>query len=90
MTSDSNWHEGMPERRGSPRTNVQWPARLSFSGKSFDCTLRNISETGAAVSLAAAKSAPDMVTLVITGKPGQRLARVVWRTSDSLGLQFLS
>jgi hypothetical protein len=80
----------MPERRGAPRTNVQWAARLSFAGKSVECTLRNISDTGAAVSVAGAKKIPDRVILIIAGKPGQKQAEVVWRTADSLGLRFVS
>jgi hypothetical protein len=69
---------------------VQWPVRLSFGDRSLECTLKNISETGAAVWLPDAKNIPDKVSLVISGKPGQRLAEVVWRTSDSLGLRFLT
>jgi len=42
------------------------------------------------VWLPEAKNVPDKVSLVISGKPGQRQAEVVWRTSDSLGLRFLS
>lgn len=79
----------MPERRGAPRTDVQWPARLWFAGKSVDCTLKNISDTGAAVSVANAKKIPDKVMLVISGKPGQKQAEVVWRTADSIGLRFV-
>jgi methyl-accepting chemotaxis protein len=90
MTSDSEWHDGMPDRRGAPRTEVQWPARLVFAGRSMECTLRNISETGAAVAVTDAKSVPHRVSLIIAGKPGQRLAEVVWRTSNSLGLKFLT
>ena len=88
-TSDPPWSDRLPDRRESPRTNVQWGARLYFATKSVDCTLRNISETGAAVSVLGALNVPDKVTLVITGKPGQRKAEVVWRTANALGLRFV-
>ena len=70
--------------------SVQWSARLSFGGKSVDCTLRDISETGAAVSVIDTRKIPNIISLVITGKPGQRLAEVVWRNPVSLGLRFLT
>lgn len=79
----------MPERRGSPRQNVQLAARLAYGGISVDCTVRNISETGAAVQVLDAKNVPNMASLVISGKPGRQQVEVVWRTSDMIGLRFV-
>ena len=90
MNSDFQWQVGMPDRRGSPRTVVQWPARLAFGGKCVDCTLRDVSDTGASVSIQDTRKIPNIISLIITGKPGQRLSEVVWRSSASLGLRFLS
>jgi hypothetical protein len=90
MKSDSQWQAGMPDRRGSPRTIVQWSASLAYGGKIVDCTLRDISETGAAVSVGDTGKVPSVISLVIAGKPGRRLAEVVWRSPVSLGLRFLT
>jgi hypothetical protein len=89
MKSDIQWQVGMPDRRGSSRTSVQWSASLAFGGKSVECTLRDISETGAAVSVSDTGKVPSIISLVIAGKPGRRLAEVVWRNPVSLGLRFL-
>ena len=90
MKSDFQWQVGMPDRRNSPRTSVQWSASLAFGGKSMDCTLRDISETGASVSVSDTGKVPSVISLVIAGKPGRRLVEVVWRNPVSLGLRFLT
>lgn len=89
MKSDLQWQVGMQDRRGSSRTSVQWSASLAYRGKTVDCTLRDISETGASVSVSDTGKVPSVISLVIAGKPGRRLAEVVWRSSVSLGLRFL-
>ena len=45
-------------------------------------------EVGAAVLLPDGRDVPDDVTLVIVGKPAKHRARVVWRVSPLIALQF--
>ena len=52
------------ERRGSPRTSVRLTAMLLYGNGSVGCTVRNISETGAAVLLPAALFEPPELRLV--------------------------
>jgi len=77
-----------PERRGSERITVKLTAMLIYGGTSVECTVRNISATGAAVLLPEAKSVPDEVTLVIAGKPEKHRAQVVWRVPPLIALRF--
>jgi len=76
------------EQSGSPRTSVRLTAMLLFGSSSVGCTVRNISETGAAVLLPDGRDVPDDVTLVIVGKPQRYPAQVVWRVSPLIALRF--
>jgi hypothetical protein len=76
------------ERRGAERTSVRLTAMLVYGSTSVGCTVRNISATGAAVLLPDGRDVPDEVTLVIVGKPAKHRARVVWRVSPLIALQF--
>jgi hypothetical protein len=56
----------------------------------FECTVRNLSATGACAELPSTLSIPSRVTLRMDDGSPERLCDVVWRTEKRLGLHFVS
>jgi len=79
-----------PELRKSPRRNVRYPAKIDVGDGSaaHACNLSDISATGARLTAAAAQELPDEFTLQLGAV--RRKCRVVWRSDNQLGVQFLS
>jgi PilZ domain len=79
--------EGMNEEtRFATRHRVLKGARIHFGGGSIDCTVRNISETGAALEVTSPLGIPTEFTLVSDGD--HRPCRVVWRKERRIGITF--
>src|SRR4051794_3450993 len=78
------------EPRNSPRQRSLMGASLSFhNGRStVDCLVRNISESGARLSVSPAVSLPQTIELLIPQKGTTRAARVVWRSESEVGVAF--
>lgn len=78
----------MFEKRASERRRVLRGAKIVFNQRSsvIDCTLRNISQTGAQVSVLNALTVPPEFDLLWDGN-AQRCV-VVWRKMDGLGVRF--
>jgi len=80
------------ERRRSSRRDALLSSRLVFNnGRSvLDCTVRDISDIGARVSLEAAATVPDRFALAVKGPLDGRvwLCRVVRRGPSELGVVF--
>jgi hypothetical protein len=74
------------EHRIATRHRVLKGARILFGGGSIDCTVRNISETGAALDVTSPLGIPTEFTLATDG--GQRPCRVVWRKEKRIGITF--
>ena len=74
------------EHRIAPRHRVLKGARIQFGGGSIDCTVRNISETGAALEVTSPLGIPTEFTLVTENE--QRPCRVVWRKEKRIGVTF--
>jgi PilZ domain-containing protein len=52
--------------------------------------MRDISQTGAQISLARNGDVPDVFTLYLSESGGaQRQCRVVWRSSLAIGVEFI-
>lgn len=81
--------QGADEGRVAPRRRQLKSAALIFndSASLMDCTLRNISETGAGIECENTQQIPDNVVLRISDGVIHR-ASVVWRTPTGLGLRF--
>jgi PilZ domain-containing protein len=77
---------GEDEHRIASRHRVLKGGRILFGGGSIDCTLRNISETGAALDVASPLGIPTEFMLATDGD--HRRCRVVWRTERRLGITF--
>ena len=74
------------EHRIATRHRVLKGGRIQFGGGSIDCTVRNLSETGAALDVASQLGIPTEFMLVIDGE--QRSCRVVWRKEKRIGVTF--
>ncbi|MEA1834045.1 PAS domain S-box protein [Methylobacterium durans] len=85
-----DWTVGMEERRADRRTRVLLAATLDLGGgRTLDCTIRNLSASGAKIHLHDAAPLPDRIILV-TGHDGRRQAcTVTRREGHAVGLQFV-
>jgi hypothetical protein len=76
-----------PDRRSSTRRKILKGGRTYWlNGDSSDCTVLNISETGAHLELHG--PAPNVFDLVIEGDRRRRACFVVWRKAKRVGVKF--
>jgi PilZ domain len=78
----------MEERRGNQRHRTLKAGTISFGGGAIDCTVRNLSEKGAALDVVSPLGIPDRFILVIESDRLQLPCRVVWRKEKRIGVQF--
>jgi hypothetical protein len=78
----------MDEKRKSTRHRVLKAGKITFGGAIVDCTVRNLSETGAALEVVSSVGIPDHFTLVIVVDRVQRPCRVAWRKATRMGVLF--
>jgi hypothetical protein len=79
----------MIEKRATPRHRVLKRGTLAFSGGGGqDCTVRNISESGARLDIANPLGIPDTFMLVIETDQFMRRCRAVWSSEQRLGVAF--
>ncbi|HLI99863.1 MAG TPA: PilZ domain-containing protein [Bradyrhizobium sp.] len=77
----------MNEHRIATRHRVLKGGKITFGGGgAIDCTVRNVSETGAALDVISPVGIPAQFTLVTDGK--QLPCRVVWRKEKRIGVTF--
>jgi hypothetical protein len=78
----------MSEHRISPRRRVLKSGLIAFSDKvpKLECTVRNVSDTGACVQVSTTVGMPTSFGLLIDGVRHE--CRVVWRTDTRLGVTF--
>ena len=74
------------EHRIAPRHRVLKGGHIQFGGGSIDCTVRNLSNTGAALDVTSPLGIPAEFTLVTDD--GQRACRVIWRKEKRIGVAF--
>jgi hypothetical protein len=69
------------------RQRVLKAGTIEFSGGTIDCTVRNVSETGAALEVASPVCIPSEFNLLI---PGTRIirCRLMWRKENRIGVAF--
>jgi hypothetical protein len=78
----------MVETRIATRHRVQKAATITFGGIEVDCTVRNLSTTGALLELSNLVRLPKEFTLVVP-EDGLRLpCAIVWRTEYRMGVHF--
>jgi hypothetical protein len=77
-------------RQAQRRTTLKGGHIVFNAGRSsIDCTVRNLSGTGAKLLVASVVGIPDTFDLVLQGNSKQP-CRVKWRTLKELGVEFSS
>ena len=80
----------MIEKRTTQRTRVLKSAVISFHelGTTIDCTVRDLSMTGACLRAASPTGIPNQFNLVVDRDRVLRRCRVAWRGVDRIGVAF--
>jgi hypothetical protein len=78
----------MVETRIATRHRVVKAAKIQFGGNAIDCTVRNLSTTGAALEVSSQIGIPATFTLVVPGDALHLPCAVVWRTGYRIGVHF--
>jgi hypothetical protein len=78
------------DTRSSQRRRMLKQARISFNdGRStIDCTLRNISDTGALLKVTSSLGVPDQFELILLTEDRAIPCSVVRRRAEELGVAF--
>jgi methyl-accepting chemotaxis protein len=81
----------MSERRLVGRTRILRNAEIVVGGRvvsKVQCTLQDLTNTGACLTLASTYRVPDKFELTFDQDRSRRSCWVKWRTSDRLGVSF--
>lgn len=78
----------MGEHRAAPRRRILKAGTIEFGGGGIDCTVRNISGTGAALEVVTPLFIPDRFTLYVASDQLKRRCHIVWRREKRLGIAF--
>ncbi len=76
------------EHRIAARRRVLKAGSISFGGGVIDCTVRSLSDTGAALEVVTPLLIPDRFTLIVQSDGVSRHCRVVWRRQRRMGVTF--
>lgn len=80
----------MLQRRTSPRLRTLKAGKIVFNYRRsvIDCTIRNVSETGACVQVPSTAGIPEQFDLLTGAEGVSRTCRVVWTTETQIGVEF--
>jgi PilZ domain len=78
----------MEQTRVVPRRRRLKAGTIEFGGGGIDCTVRNISETGAALEVVSPLFIPDRFTLFVPSEQLIRPCRIAWRKQKRIGVTF--
>lgn len=78
------------EHRRSPRQRVLKSGKIIYGGGSIvvDCTIRNLSATGARLQVPTSVAIPDRFEFAEAAAGTRRPATVVWRRGALMGIRF--
>jgi PilZ domain-containing protein len=78
------------ERRDVTRTRIARNAKIipPRRGSMINCTVQNITSSGACLKLANTYGLPETFELTFEQGRTRRACRVVWRTNDEVGVAF--
>ena len=76
------------EKRAAPRQRVLKRGMIAFGGGGIECTVRNLSASGARVDVESPVGLPASFLLVIEADQFMRRGRTVWFKDQKLGIQF--
>ncbi|KQQ80561.1 hypothetical protein ASF65_10030 [Aureimonas sp. Leaf324] len=79
------------ERRVAPRTRILKSGKILFNNRysTFDCTVRNISATGALLTIDPAVPLPKVFEIRIGDEEAVRPAKLVYRRDSLAGIHFM-
>ena len=78
----------MVETRIAPRVRVMKAAKIEYGGDKYNCTVRDISTTGAALDFSDLIRIPNEFTLILPEDGLKLPCRVVWRGGYRVGVAF--
>jgi hypothetical protein len=78
----------MAEKRNITRHRVLKAGTIEFGGGAIDCTVRNFSDTGAALDVTSPVGIPERFTLFIPADGTHLPCTVVWRKEKRIGVRF--
>jgi hypothetical protein len=78
----------MVETRHDARHRVLKAGSINFGGGGIDCTVRNLSTTGAALEVASQTGIPEKFWLAVPGDGLRLSCHVVWRKAYKIGVRF--
>jgi hypothetical protein len=78
----------MTERRATTRQRVFKSGTIEFEGKVIECTIRNVSPTGAALDVPSPAGIPHEITISFTTGNIRQTGHVVWRKEKRVGVSF--
>ena len=79
----------MDSRRRHQRLRTFKGGSIIFGlAAAIDCTIRNMSESGAAIEVTSLVGIPDTFTLLIKPEFVRRKCRVAWRRATFIGVEF--
>jgi hypothetical protein len=78
----------MEQKRAAARLRVLKAGSIEFGGGAIDCTVRNISESGAALEVVTPLFIPDRFTLVVQTAQLKRPCHIIWRRERRIGVAF--
>lgn len=79
----------MEEKRESSRHRTFKGGTISFDRGLVDCTIRNLSDTGALLEIASPIGIPDQFILIIKPETIRRSCEVKWRSERTIGVKFV-
>jgi hypothetical protein len=79
-------------RRSSARNRSFIRGRIQFNNgqASFDCLVRDLSQTGARLAVTGSAPLPDVFELLLPSRDARFRAQVRWRHADEIGVAFLN
>lgn len=78
----------MDEHRSAPRHRILKAGTIEFGGGAIDCTVKNVSESGAALEVVSPLFIPDRFTLYMPSDQLKRACHIVWRREKRIGVEF--
>jgi PilZ domain len=78
------------DKRRAPRQRTLKGAKIVFKDGAFtyECTVRNLSATGAQLQVAASDGIPNRFQPVFNDRSPTRTCNVVWRSENRVGVVF--
>jgi PilZ domain len=78
----------LPRRRNAPRRRVLKTGSIEFADTVIECTVRDMSASGAALQVVSPLFIPDLFNLFIPSDQSKRTCRIAWRTGKRIGVAF--